>query len=37
MFKVNSRNGRKKTWNMFKINNEDSKATSLTWDWCLYC
>ena len=24
-------------WNMFKVNNKDTKTTSLTSFWCLYC
>ena len=24
-------------WNLFKVNNKDSRTTSLTFFWCLYC
>ena len=24
-------------WNMFKVNNKDTRATSMTSFWCLYC
>ena len=26
-----------KVWNMLKVNNKDTRATSLTLFWCLYC
>ena len=37
LFKVKNRNCRKKVWNMFKVNNKDTKTTSTTSFWCLYC
>ena len=33
-FKVNNRNTRKRCENMFKVNKEDSRKTSLTSFWC---
>ena len=27
----------KKVWNVFKVNNKDNSASSLTSSWCLYC
>ena len=27
----------KKVWNMFRVNNEDTRMTSLNSLWCLYC
>ena len=30
MFKIKNRNSRKKVWNKLKVNNEDSRATTLT-------
>ena len=37
LFKVDSRNIRKKVWNMFKVNNKNTTTTSLTLFWCFYC
>ena len=37
LLKVNNRNTRNKVWNMFKVNNKDSRMTSMTSFWCLYC
>ena len=31
MHKVNKRKTRKKVWNVFKVNNKDTKTTSMTW------
>ena len=33
LFKINSRNTKKKRWNMLKVNNEDSGESF----WCLFC
>ena len=33
LFKVNNKNKLKK-WNMFKVTNEDARATLLTSFWC---
>ena len=39
LFKVNNRNTIMWNimWNIFKVNNKNTKATSLTSLWCFYC
>ena len=37
IFKVNNRNTRTKVWNMFKVNNKDTKKTPLASFCFLYC
>ena len=32
-----SNNTRKKMWDVFKVNNKDTKKTSMTSFCCLYC
>ena len=34
LLKVNHRNTRTKVWNMFKVNNKNTRMASF---WCLYC
>ena len=36
LLKVDNRSTRTKVWNMFKVNNKDSKMMPLTSIWCLY-
>ena len=37
LLKVNNRKTRTKVWNMFKVNNKDTKTPPLASFWCLYC
>ena len=39
LFKVTNRNPKtyKKVWNMFKVNNKNTRMTSVTLFWCFYC
>ena len=37
LLKVKNRNSRKKLWNMFKVNDKDTRTISMTSLWCFYC
>ena len=37
LFKVNNRSTKKKVWNMFRVNNKNTRMTSITLLWCFYC
>ena len=37
LLKVSNRKTRKKEWNMFTVNNKNTRPTSMTSFWCFYC